>query len=97
MDDELVCFLPLVGTHVHFKSLDILTSLNKELLSLVVFANLGVVPGNLNLVRSYLVGRFVLNEVNGTVPVASRKGRLDGFVENSSLDKMIDSLVELAL
>ena len=93
----MVGFLPLVGANVHFESLDILTSFNKELLSLFVFANLGVVTGDLNLVRSHLVGRFVLNEVNGTVPVASRKGRLDGLVEDSSLDKMINSLVKLSL
>ena len=67
------------------------------MLSLFVFANLGIVTGNLNLVRSHLIGRFVLNEVNGTVPVASRKGRLDGLVEDSSLDEMINSLVKLAL
>jgi len=64
---------------------------------LIVFANLSVVTGNLNLVRPHLVSRFVLNEVNGTVPVASREGRLDGFVEDSSLDEMVNSLVELAL
>ena len=97
MDDELVCFLPFVCTHIHLKGLYIFASLHKEGFCLVVLANLSEMASDLNLVGTYLISRLVLYEVDGAVPVASGQGGLDSLVKYTSLDKVIHSLIELAL
>ena len=97
VDDKLVSLFPLVGAYVHLKSLNVLTSLYEEVLSLLILANLGIMASNLYLVRTDLVSGLVLDEVNGTVPVSSLKSRLNSLVENASLDEVIDGLVELTL
>ena len=68
-NDEVVSSFPLVCSHIHFKSFNVLSSLNKELFSLIVFADFSIVASDFDLVGSNLIGRLVLYKVHGTVPV----------------------------
>ena len=97
VNDQLIGFLPLVCSYVHLKGLNILTSFDKEGLGLLVFADLGVVASNLDLIGPHLVGRLVLDKVHGAVPVAGLQGRLNCLVEHASLDEVVNGLVELPL
>ena len=97
VNDEVISLLPFVGSDIHFKSLNVLSSLYKELFSLVVFADFGIVASDFDLVRSNLISRLVLHKVDGTVPVTCCKGRFNGLVEDVGLDEVINSLVKLSL
>ncbi len=93
VDDKLVGFLPLVGTHIHFKSFNVFASLDKELLSLIILSDFSVMTSNLDLVGSDLISRLVLDEVDCSVPVAGLQGRFNGFIEDCGLNKVIDGLI----
>ena len=97
VNDKLVGFLPFVCANVHLECLNVLTSLNKEGLSLLVFANLSVVTCDLNLVWSDLVSWLVLDKVHCAIPVAGRKSGLNCLIEDTGLDEVVDGLVELPL
>jgi len=97
VNDKLICFFPLVRANVHLKCLYVLASLDEEGLSLLVLANFSIVTRDLDLVWPNCVSWLVLHKVNCAVPVASGQGRLDCLVEDTSLDKVIHSLVKLPL
>lgn len=93
VDDELVGFLPLVGTHIHFKSFNVFASLDKELLSLIILSDFSIVASNFDLVGSHLISRLVLDKIDCSVPVAGLQSRFNGFIEDGSLNKVIDGLI----
>ena len=97
MDNKLVCFLPLVGAHIHLKGLYVFACFHEEGFSLVVLANLSEMTSDLDLVGTYLVSGLVLDEIYGAVPVACLQGRLNSLVEDTGLNEVVHSLIELAL
>ena len=70
MENELVGLVPLVGSDIHLKCLNILTSLDEELFGLIILSDLGEVYGNLNLVRSHSISWLVLDQLDSSVPVS---------------------------
>ena len=64
---------------------------------MLVFADLGVVACNLDLIGPHLVGRLILDKVHCAIPVASLQGRLNCLIKYASLDEVVNGLVELPL
>ena len=71
--DNKLRLIPFVSANVHFKSLNVLTSVDEILFSQVELTNFSVVLGDLSVVRSCDFRRLVLDELNSAVPFSSSK------------------------
>ena len=89
--------VPLIGSYVHFEGLNRSSSIHEVLLCEIVLSNLGVVLSNLLIIRTSDLRRLVSNELDCTVPLSGGKCSFDGFVEDSSLDVVLNRKINLLL
>ena len=95
--NNLVGLIPLVGTDIHFKSFNEFLGLNEIFLGKVHLSNFGVVTSDLLEVGSGNLGLLVRDELNSTVPLSGREGSLNSFVEDTSLNEVLNREVKLLL
>jgi hypothetical protein len=89
--DDLVGLVPFVGPHVHLEGEDVLSSQTEVLLCKIVLSDLSVVVGDLLVVRPGYLSWLILDELDGSVPVAGSNCCFYCFGENSSLNVVLNS------
>lgn len=95
--NHCVGLVPLVCTNIHFKCLNKLTSLNKVFFSEIKLTALSIMTRNL---FEIWTGHFCLltwNKLYSSIPLPCTQCWFNSFIEYTSLNEMLDSLVKLFL
>lgn len=86
----MIGLIPLVGSDIHFKSLNEFSCIDEVLFSQIKLTDFGIMSSDLLVVRSTDLRRLVSNQLNSSVPFSGTDCGFNSLGENSSLNEMLN-------